>query len=88
MRIRVIELCSYGKLADFEAIDFDGVRLNLDYIPEGWTPKGGNNEARKLLKDEATLTVYVEGRIIGGDLSSSHGRNLLKNILESWPRLE
>ena len=43
MRIRAIELRSYGETADFEAIGFGANELDLDYIPDGRVPKGGSD---------------------------------------------
>lgn len=82
----MIELCSYGDTADFEAIDFDADELDLNYTPEGWTPRGGGDEARRFTKRNITLTVYREGRIISSDMPTSTGRDELKLILESWHR--
>ncbi len=88
MRIRVLELCSYGSTGDFEAIDFDGERIDLDHIPEGWEPKGGNQEAKKFIKKSWTIEVYAEGRIILLDIPTKNGKEISESLLLGWPRLK
>ncbi|MCK5743581.1 MAG: hypothetical protein KAH30_02480 [Caldisericia bacterium] len=88
MKIRIIELCSYGDIADFEAIDFDSVGLDLSYKPDGWESKGGNSEAKKFVKDDFILEVYIEGRLIILNIPSNNGETIAKQLLESWPSLD
>ncbi|MEZ4812850.1 MAG: hypothetical protein R2883_05100 [Caldisericia bacterium] len=87
MRIKVLELCSYGSTGDFEAIDFDGEKIDLNHVPDGWEYKGGNHEAKKFTKGSWTIEVYVEGRIILLDIPTKNGREISKSLLLSWPRL-
>lgn len=87
MNIRVIELCSYGEIGDYEALDLDAEPLNLDFVPPGWAERGGNHEARKYVKDSLELQVYVEGRLILFSAPTrGPGREMAQELLELWPR--
>ncbi|HOO96626.1 MAG TPA: hypothetical protein PKV16_03590 [Caldisericia bacterium] len=86
MNIKVYELCSYGQTADFEAIDFTGNNLDFDYSPNGWTSKGGNDDARKFTRDGMTIEVFREGRLILLDAPFELGENIAREILSNWRR--
>jgi len=88
VNIKVIELCSYGPTADYEAIDFDAPKLDMRHLPEGWEPAGGNDEARKLTMEIMELQVYVEGRLIlFGAPSGAIGKEMARKLLEEWPKI-
>lgn len=88
MNVRVIELCSYGEVGDYEALDLDAEPLNLDFVPPGWTQRGGNHEARKYVKDSLELQVYVEGRLILFSAPTrGPGRDMSAKLLLDWPRI-
>ena len=86
MNIKVIELCSYGDTADFEAFDIDTRNLDLKFCPENWTFNGGGDIAVQYKQDDMTLEVYAEGRLIlYKALSGKIGISMARSLLESWP---
>ncbi len=88
MNVRVIELCSYGEIGDYEALDLDAEPLNLDFVPPGWAEHGGNHEARKYIKDSLELQVYVEGRLILFFAPTrGPGREMSEKLLSDWPKI-
>jgi len=87
MNIKVIELCSYGETADFEAFDIDTKNLDLLFHPENWTFNGGGNFAVQFKQGDMTLEVYKEGRLILCKAPSGQdGKTLTHALLELWPR--
>ncbi len=87
MNVRVVELCSYGETADYQAFDIDAAPLDLDFTPKGWGPKGGNVLTKKFTKDGLEIIAYAEGRLtLFGAPSGYVGREMCKELFLLWPR--